>query len=610
MATDLPDDLPDTRPVERQIGPRSERIAQEMPKGHPRGFYFFFWGEFAERCSFYGMRAILALYMTDKLGVSEGDAGSFMSLFIAFCYFFPLIGGYIADNFLGKYWTIVLFSVPYVLAQITVGTEDRAVVAGSLVLLAMGSGVIKPNITALMGLTYEQRRPGRSQLLTDAFSLFYMAINIGAFLSQNTMPWIRDNYGYQTAFLFPAGLMAGALVVFALGKRYYGRETIVRKVDAAKPVPPDTATFTGVPVHYEPQTADQVAADKKLKLETLGRIGALFATISVFWAIFDQSASTWIFFAKTYLDCHLFGYAVAPDRVQAFNALFIIVLVPLSLVVYRLVPIKATTKIAVGFGFTALSMAVMAFAGSQSGAASKQLLLTTAEGTLVLPYEPAAGADTTKGEFALPAYMTADKDTAAFDEGKKKWVLKGPAKVQLGGQTLTLSQGHLVNPPAADSLVGTSPVLESVYDYKPEDQLSAKESAARKKPGEATLEVTNWVKPSERATVWYQVLAYFIITIAEILVSVTGLELAFVAAPQSMKGFVTGCWLAAVGLGNLVINVPFTQMYPYLSPMNYFLILAASVAVVFVVYLPIASKFNRLMGANAADVAQAASATS
>ncbi len=100
--------------------------ASSTDNSHPIGFWFFFWGEFAERCSYYyGMRAILALYMTDRLGVDKADAGTFMSLFIAACYFFPLIGGWLADNYLGKYWTIVGFSIPYVCAQFMVGIENK-----------------------------------------------------------------------------------------------------------------------------------------------------------------------------------------------------------------------------------------------------------------------------------------------------------------------------------------------------------------------------------------------------------------------------------------------------------------------------------------------------
>ena len=163
-----------------------------------------------------------------------------MSLFIAACYFFPLVGGWIADNFLGKYWTIVLFSIPYVVAQFCVGIENKYLVFGTLVILAMGSGVIKPNISTLMGLTYDQQRPGQDQLRTSAFSWFYMAINIGAFLSQITMPWLRKNHGYQTAFLFPAVLMSIALIIFALGKRFYAKEKIERKIigNPGTPLPP------------------------------------------------------------------------------------------------------------------------------------------------------------------------------------------------------------------------------------------------------------------------------------------------------------------------------------------------------------------------------------
>jgi POT family proton-dependent oligopeptide transporter len=79
---------------------------------HPVGFWFFFWGELAERSSYYGMRAILALYMTDRLGFTDGRASMWMSYFIAACYFLPLVGGYLADNYFGKYRTIVGFSIP------------------------------------------------------------------------------------------------------------------------------------------------------------------------------------------------------------------------------------------------------------------------------------------------------------------------------------------------------------------------------------------------------------------------------------------------------------------------------------------------------------------
>src|SRR5438105_2916031 len=176
-------------------------------KSHPKGFWFFFWGEFAERCSFYGMKAILAKYMADKLALGQDNAGTYLSFFVAAVYFLPLLGGWVADRFFGKYWTIVGFSIPYILGHVILGVESFAFMLMALTLLAMGSGVIKPNISTLMGLTYDQQRPGQTKLRSDAFAIFYFAINVGAAISQFAMPPIRTAHGYAIAFLFPAGLM-------------------------------------------------------------------------------------------------------------------------------------------------------------------------------------------------------------------------------------------------------------------------------------------------------------------------------------------------------------------------------------------------------------------
>jgi len=567
------------------------------PTGHPTGFFFFFWGEFAERCSYYGMRAILAKYMIEKLGVAEGDAGTFMSLFIAACYFFPLLGGYIADNFLGKYWTIVGFSVPYVVAQFLVGTEDKYIVFGSLVLLAMGSGVIKPNISTLMGLTYDQQRPGRDQLRTSAFSWFYLAINIGAGVSQVTMPLLRNKYGYQIAFMFPAGLMALALIIFALGKRFYGRETIVRKVVGADPSTPlaEGKTVTGVPIVYQAVTAAEKAADRALKLETLGRIGLLFLTVMFFWAIFDQSASTWIFFADTYMDCTLFGVPAPADAIQAFNAWFIVLLVPMSVGLFKLLDrnglgVKATQKMILGFALTGLSMVIMSVAGFLAGAKQDMMKLTTPEGVLILPKWDGGDFGEVSGSATVGTDVPVTATDFEFDKKKKKLNFVNGKVVLKGGTQLTITDGHLVTTALPETQeLEAGGVAESLLKSKDE------RASVKPEPAKATVEPIGWVKPTERVTVWWQVFAYLIITVAEILISVTGLELAFVAAPKSMKSFVTGCWLAVVFLANLLINAPITQLYQYMTPSVYFAMLAGAMAVVVLVFIPIAAQFNRSM---------------
>src|SRR4029077_13673334 len=160
----------------------------------------------------------------------------------------------------------------YILGHVILGVESVPFLVVALSLLAMGAGVINPNISTLMGLTYDQQRRGQEKLRSDSFAMFYGAINVGAAVSSFAMPWIRSTYGYQLAFLFPAALMVVAFFIFAMGKRHYAVETIERRVKTAEERTEQWAVFW--------------------------KIAGVFAVVTFFWSIFDQSASTWTFFAK------------------------------------------------------------------------------------------------------------------------------------------------------------------------------------------------------------------------------------------------------------------------------------------------------------------------
>jgi POT family proton-dependent oligopeptide transporter len=109
--------------------------------------------------------------------------------------------------------------------------------------------------------------------------------------------------------------------------------------------------------------------------------------------------------------------------------------------------------------------------------------------------------------------------------------------------------------------------------------------------GKETLE---WVvEESQKVTIWWQVFAYLLITVAEIFISVTGLELAYTAAPREMTGFVTACWLGAVALANFVINAYVTRLYSQMQPLTYFLMLSGALLVVTVLFVFVARQFNR-----------------
>ncbi len=561
--------------LKEDYGEPAKPANQTIPTSHPLGFWFFFWGEFAERCSYYGMRAILALYMTDRLGVDKADAGTYMSIFIAACYFLPILGGLIADNFLGKYWTIVGFSIPYVVGQVLVGVEDKTFVMIALGLLAMGSGVIKPNISTLMGLTYDQQRPGQEQLRTNAFSWFYMAINVGAYLSQTAMPWLRQHYGYQVAFMFPAGLMTLALIVFAVGKPFYAREKI--GADARGEDDPDGPS----------------------KWSVLGKIGSLFLLVMFFWAIFDQSASTWIFFADTYMDCHLFGVPVSADQIQSYNALFIIIFLPLSVWLFTSLAkagykIRATDKMLVGFILTAACMGIMSYAGFKAGKAQTAIKMTSPNGTLILP---SASTDfkllNGSGTITLDEGTTVTASDWKYNEKNKKVTFANGA-ISFGGAKSMMFADGVIDDSANDLSDPASypKVLEVDMMSSADERVRG---AAKKSADGAvvTLENIDYVKIPERVTVWWQVFAFLVITWAEILISVTGLELAFVFAPKSMKSFVTACWLVTVALANLLINAPITRLYPQMEPGTYFAMLAAAMGVVTIVFFFVAQRFNR-----------------
>lgn len=411
---------------------------------HPLGFWFIFWGELAERCSYYGMRAILTLYMTDQLGIDKEWAVTVMGIFIAGCYLLPLVGGFLADNYFGKYWTIVGFSLPYILGHVILGIESVAFMAIALSLLAMGSGVIKPNISTLMGMTYDQQRPGQERLRSDAFAIFYGAINIGAAISSFAMPWLREHYGYAVAFLFPAGLMVMAFGFFAAGKPFYAREVIVKTK----------------------LTREEWAERRRV----LARLFGLFLVVTFFWAIFDQSPSTWTLFAKDYLDLRLLGYEFAPDQLQALNPVLIVLLLPGVTVGWRVLAklgleLRATDKMLIGFILTTITMAIMAVAGF-----------------------------------------------LAEEVGK--------------------------------------------------------------------------------VSMMWEVVAYLLITVAEICISVVGLELAFTAAPQSMKSFVTACWLLTVFFGNFG-NAVFARWYAIIGPGQFFGILALIMVPVTLAFLLVARQFHR-----------------
>lgn len=312
---------------------------------HPRGFWFIFWGELAERASFYGMKALLVLYMIDKLGYSDANSATVASFFTAACYILPIAGGYIADHWLGKFRTIIYFAIPYIMGHVVLGTFTSEVgLYVALALLAGGSGSIKPNISTLMGLMYQQQ--GKSHLISQAFSWFYMAINIGAASTMTSLPFIRDRFGYSVAFMAPTILMAVSLGIFYLGKKHYPKEDV-----------------------RQAQRVIKTPQERHEERVVLVRLSGLFLLIVFFWSIFDQSYSTWTLFARDYLILDTFVGRIPPDAIQGINPILIVLMTPLFAWIWSRTDrdetnrLSSPRKMLIGFVLVFLCMALMSAAG-------------------------------------------------------------------------------------------------------------------------------------------------------------------------------------------------------------------------------------------------------
>lgn len=339
----------------------------------PHGIPFIIGNELAERFSFYGMRAILYLFMTTALVTHEGaqdlmseaKAKEWTHLFIAGVYFTPLIGALIADLWLGKYKTIIALSLVYCLGHLALAVDNtRSGLVVGLTLIAIGAGGIKPCVSAHVG---DQFARTNAHLLSKAFNWFYLSINLGAVVSQLLTPKLLEWYGPHVAFGVPGILMFLATLVFWMGRK----------------------TFAHVPADRKNFIKD--LCDPKF-LRALAGLIPLFMLIAAFWSIFDQSSSAWVAQAAK-MDLRVMGFELNPAQLQAINPFFILTLIPLfTLVIYpqtaRFIDFSPLKRIGVGFLLTLATIYVSAWIEEQISAGLKPsigwqvlayLLITSAE---------------------------------------------------------------------------------------------------------------------------------------------------------------------------------------------------------------------------------------
>ncbi|MCR9310257.1 peptide MFS transporter [Vibrio diabolicus] len=295
--------------------------------GHPRGLFLLFGTELWERFSYYAMRAILVLYLTDTtmnggLGWSTKDALDLYGIYTGLVYITPLIGGYLADNYLGQRRSILLGGALMAIGQFTLALPADALGIGSLHsfylglgLLITGNGLFKPNISTMVGDLYKEgdnRRDG-------AFTIFYMGINLGALLAGVVSGSVTTSYGWKAGFVAAGvGMIISLVMQMVLAQSWLG--DIGREPAAKRDLSNKNSTTK------QPLTKEEVNRLKVILVMSLFTI--------VFWAGFEQAGGLMNIYTQQYTDRMIGGFEVPAAWFQSLNPFFIITLAPVLAVLW------------------------------------------------------------------------------------------------------------------------------------------------------------------------------------------------------------------------------------------------------------------------------------
>ena len=312
--------------------------------------------ETAERLAFYGMSSILVIFMTDYLVGSNGalsvmgneSANEWFHWFNAAVYFMAIVGAVISDVWLGKFKTIVPFSVVYCVGfAVLTFNHTRLGLIGGLGLITLGSGIIKPCVSANVG---DQFGPSNKHLIERVYSWFYFAINLGATVSMFLCPVFLSKWGPTAGFGIPAVFMLIATIAYWLGRHRF--------------------------VHIPPAgKAGVLQALDREGLKTVGRIGVIFVFVAMFFALFYQSQSAWVLQAKN-MKLDWLWITWEPAQMQAANPFLILIAIPLFSYwlyptlsrVWTMTPLR---KIGIGMFITAVSFLIPVWIEMQIAAGAK-----------------------------------------------------------------------------------------------------------------------------------------------------------------------------------------------------------------------------------------------
>lgn len=373
--------------------------------GHPKGLMTLFSTEMWERFSYYGMRAILFYYLTDTLvngglNMSEAAGKATVATYSSSVFLLAILGGWVADRLWGPRRATLYGGVIIMLGHISLATPSAIAAFTGICLVALGTGLLKPNISTLVGELYESDDNRRDA----AFSIFYMGINLGSFFSPIVVGWARSYGGYHLGFAIPAIGMALALVFYLHGGKWLSSESdrVASPITAEERprllrnivlgiigivlfaglvrlgITSGVLSFmtnphiTNIHVSVVTITLNLIAFAMPIVYFTLmfrsrdvtpvekERLTAyipLFIAAMIFWMIFEQAASSMAAFAEQNTDLTFFGYSFSPELYQSVNPLGIIIMASLFAALWTKLGDKPSTaiKFSIGIGLAGLS---------------------------------------------------------------------------------------------------------------------------------------------------------------------------------------------------------------------------------------------------------------
>jgi len=319
-------------------------------QGHPKGLYWLFFAEMWERFCYYGMRGLLILYLTKTLMKSDDESYATYGAYTALVYAVTVLGGKIADQILGYRIAIILGGILMAIGEFLIlGGNEFWLILGMAFIIS-GNGYFKANISSIVGKLYSEGDPRRD----SGFTIFYIGVNLGAFLATTVVAEVGSRYGYDKGFLLAGiGMVLGS-IIFVFGQKHYEGQGLPPNPDTLhKPLVGPLSrlhltilgTLAAVPVFYLLLTNSQIvgyllaataifviynllsagfSGGNVLRDRMIVLILLMFFNI-VFWACFEQAGSSLTLFADRNIDRNVMGTEIGAATTQFFNPFFILI---------------------------------------------------------------------------------------------------------------------------------------------------------------------------------------------------------------------------------------------------------------------------------------------